>query len=77
MGLSLERLVTGRVTPRPPLAKPDSVRRREEADPAGRLTEAHRDRLLAEDRLRAALVEEGFVLDAAEVIAAAARPAGR
>jgi ATP-dependent Clp protease ATP-binding subunit ClpA len=78
MGLGLERLVTGRVTPRPPLATPDSVRRQEEADPAGRLTEAHRDRLLVEDRLREALVEGGFAIDAEQVRAAvAARPPGR
>ena len=73
MGLGLERLVTGNVTERPPLAKPDSVRRREEADPATRLTEAHRDRLLVEDRLRAALVLGGFVLDAEQVKAAVPR----
>jgi len=78
MGLGVERLVTGRVTPRPPLPKPDSVRRLEEADPARRLTEAHRDRLLIEDRLREALVAGGFVIDAEEVrAAAAARPVER
>jgi hypothetical protein len=53
------------------------VRRQEEADPAGRLTEAHRDRLLVEDRLREALVEGGFVVDAGRVKAAVTpRPAG-
>jgi len=67
MGLGLERLVTGRVTPRPALAKPDSVRRQEESDPAGRLTAAHRDRLLVEDRLRAALLAAGFVIEAEHV----------
>jgi ATP-dependent Clp protease ATP-binding subunit ClpA len=67
MGLGLERLVTGQVTARPPLAKPDSVRRQEESDPAGRLTAAHRDRLLLEDRLRAALLAAGFVIDASHV----------
>jgi ATP-dependent Clp protease ATP-binding subunit ClpA len=73
MGLGLERLVTGKVTPRPVLAKPDSVRRQEEDDPATRLTEAHRDRLLVEDRLRAALVEEGLVIDVGKVKAAMIR----
>jgi ATP-dependent Clp protease ATP-binding subunit ClpA len=73
MGLGLERLVTGKVTPRPPLAPPDSVRRQEEADPAARLTEAHRDRLLVEDRLRQALVEADLVIDAARVKAAVPR----
>jgi ATP-dependent Clp protease ATP-binding subunit ClpC len=75
MGLGLERLVTGHVTPRPEVVKPDSVRRLEESDPAGRLTAAHRDRLLTEDRLRDALLAGGFVIDAEQV--AAARPGAR
>ena len=69
MGLGLERLVTGQVTPRRALPTPDSVRRLEASDPAGRLTAAHRDRLLLEDRLRSALVEAGLVIDAATVAA--------
>jgi ATP-dependent Clp protease ATP-binding subunit ClpC len=72
MGLGLERLVTGRTTPRPALAKPDSVRQAEDGDPAARLAEAHRDRLLVEDRLRKALVEAGFVIDAERVKASLA-----
>jgi ATP-dependent Clp protease ATP-binding subunit ClpC len=72
MGLGLERLVTGHVTPRPEVVKPDSVRRLEDADPASRLTAAHRDRLLTEHRLREALVAAGFVIDVEQV--AAARP---
>jgi ATP-dependent Clp protease ATP-binding subunit ClpC len=60
MGLGLERLLTGRTTPRPTLPKPDSVRRAEEVDPAARLAEAHREALLA----------SGFVIDAAQVEAA-------
>ena len=67
MGLGLERFFTGQTTPRPPLAKPESVRRLEEANPAGRLADAHRDRLLTEDRLREALLAAGFVIDAAQV----------
>jgi ATP-dependent Clp protease ATP-binding subunit ClpA len=74
MGLGIERLVTGQVTPRPPLPRPDSVRRLEESDPAGRLAEAHKDRLLVEDRLREALVAEGFVIDVAHVAAARSAP---
>jgi ATP-dependent Clp protease ATP-binding subunit ClpA len=74
MGLGLERLVTGHVTPRPEVVKPDSVRRLEESDPASRLTAAHRDRLLTEHRLREALVTARFVIDVDQV--AAARPAG-
>lgn len=67
MGLGLERLVTGRTTPRPPIPKPDSLRHIEEIDPAARLADAHRDRLLVEDRLREALTAEGFVVDAQQV----------
>ena len=74
MGLGLERLVTGTVTRRPSLARPDSVRRLEASDPAGRLTTAHRDRLLLEDHLRAALVAAGLVIDAEHVKAALAEP---
>ena len=67
MGLGLEHFLTGHVTPRRALPRPDSVRRQEEADPAGRLTAAHRDLLLLEDRLREELVAAGFVLDAGHV----------
>jgi ATP-dependent Clp protease ATP-binding subunit ClpC len=67
MGLELERLLTGQITPRPPLPKPDSVRRLEESDPAGRLAETHRERLLVEERLREALAAAGFIIDVAQV----------
>ena len=67
MGLGLERLLTGQTTTRSALMAPESVRRLEESDPASRLAEAHRARLLIEDRLRQVLVEAGFVLDAAQI----------
>jgi ATP-dependent Clp protease ATP-binding subunit ClpA len=67
MGLELERFFTGNTTPRPPLPKPDSVRRLEESDPAGRLAEAHRERLLLEARLREALSAAGFIIDVEQV----------
>jgi ATP-dependent Clp protease ATP-binding subunit ClpA len=67
MGLGLEHFLTGQATPRRPLPRPDSVRRKERADPAGRLTAAHRDLLLLQDRLREELVAAGFVLDAGQV----------
>jgi ATP-dependent Clp protease ATP-binding subunit ClpA len=67
MGLELERFFTGNTTPRPPLPKPDSVRRLEESDPAGRLAEAHRQRLLVEGRLREALAAAGFIIDVKQV----------
>jgi hypothetical protein len=46
---------------------PESVRRIEEADPATRLADAHRDRLLVEDRLRDALLAAGLVIDAPQI----------
>jgi ATP-dependent Clp protease ATP-binding subunit ClpA len=67
MGLGLERLLTGQTTPRQPLPKPDSLRRIEETDPATRLADAHRDRLLTEDKLREDLSSAGFIVDAEQV----------
>jgi ATP-dependent Clp protease ATP-binding subunit ClpA len=74
MGLGLEHFLTGQATPRRPLPRPDSVRRKEAADPASRLTAAHRDRLLLEDRLREELVAAGFMLDESQVRLAGAGP---
>lgn len=71
MGLGLERLVTGRTTPRKPAPQPESVRRAEREDPAARLAEAHAARLLVEDRLREELVAAGLVVDAGHVAPAA------
>ncbi|MCI0335995.1 MAG: AAA family ATPase [Acidobacteria bacterium] len=67
MGLELERMLTGQTTPRPPSPKPESVRRQEESDPAGRLADAHRERLLVEERLRASLTTSGFIVDFGDV----------
>ena len=67
MGLELERLLTGQTTNRPPAPKPESVRRLEESNPAARIAEAHRDRLLIEDHMREELAAEGFVVDAPRV----------
>jgi ATP-dependent Clp protease ATP-binding subunit ClpC len=67
MGLEIERFFTGQTTPRPPLPKPDSIRRLEESDPAGRLAEARRERLLVEGRLREELAEAGFIIDVEQV----------
>ena len=74
MGLGLEHFLTGQSTPRRPPPRPDSVRRKEASDPASRLTAAHRDRLLLEDRLREELVAAGFVLDESHVRLAGAGP---
>lgn len=67
VGLGIERLLTGQTTSRPTLPKPDSVRQMEEANPAQRLADAHRDRLLVEDKLRESLVAANFILDAEQV----------
>jgi ATP-dependent Clp protease ATP-binding subunit ClpA len=67
LGLGLERLLTGQTSARPTLAAPESVRRLEETNPPARLAEAHRERLLIEDRIRTALFAAGFVIDAAAV----------
>jgi ATP-dependent Clp protease ATP-binding subunit ClpA len=67
VGLALERLLTGQASSRPPVPKPESLRRLEDANPAARLADAHRDRLLVEDRLREALITAGFIVDAAQI----------
>lgn len=74
VGLRLERLLTGQTTPRPPLPRPESVRRLEVSDPAARLREAHRKRTRLEGRIRQASLDAGLVLDAAEVERAAGSP---
>ncbi|MFN2385034.1 MAG: AAA family ATPase [Thermoanaerobaculia bacterium] len=71
VGLRLERLLTGQTTPRPPLPRPESVRRLEASDPAARLRDAHRKRARLEARIRQASLDAGLVLDAAEVERAA------
>jgi len=67
LGSGLEKLVTGRATPRPPMPAPDSVRRLERRDPAGQLARIHCERLRTEDQLRCALIQAGLTIDRAEV----------
>jgi ATP-dependent Clp protease ATP-binding subunit ClpA len=67
VGLEVERLITGQTTARRPLPPPESVRRMQEGDPAGRLAELHHERLRIEDRLKALLVEEGFQVRGTDV----------
>jgi ATP-dependent Clp protease ATP-binding subunit ClpC len=67
MGLGLEWLFTGRTTARPSIPKPDSIRKLEKSDPAGRLASLHCLRLETEDKLRALLRKEGFIIDAEQV----------
>ena len=65
----MERLITGRTTPRPRVGPPDKeVSLPEEAK---RLAEVHARRLATDDRLRDALVAAGLVLSAEDVESAA------
>jgi ATP-dependent Clp protease ATP-binding subunit ClpC len=67
LGSGLEKLVTGKTTPRPPLPRPDSVRRLERRDPAGQLARIHCERLRIEDRLRSALICNALTIDRPQV----------
>jgi ATP-dependent Clp protease ATP-binding subunit ClpA len=74
IGVGLERLLTGQTTPRPALPRPESLRRLEESDPAGRLRDAHRRRTRLEGRIRQAAISAGLVIDGTEVERAAGVP---
>ena len=67
VGLGVERIITGQTTARKPLPPPESVRRMQDSDPAGRLAELHHERLRIEDRLRGLLVKEGLQVTSADV----------
>lgn len=62
LGLRVEKLLTGQVTPRPPLPPPESIQRLLEQDPAGSLAKLYRERLGIEDQLRRFLNENGLVV---------------
>lgn len=62
LGLRVEKLLTGQVTPRPPLPPPESIQRLLEQDPAGSLAKFYRERLGIEDQLRRFLNENGLVV---------------
>lgn len=62
LGLRVEKLLTGQVTPRPPLPPPESIQRLLEQDPAGSLARLYRERLGIEDQLRRFLNENGLVV---------------
>jgi ATP-dependent Clp protease ATP-binding subunit ClpA len=68
MGLVVERLFTGRTTPRPRVGPPD--RDASLPEEARRLAEVHASRLAVDDRLRAALVDAGLVLTSDDVASA-------
>jgi ATP-dependent Clp protease ATP-binding subunit ClpA len=67
VGLGVEKLLTGQITPRAPLPMPDSMRRFQESDPAGLITKLHCARLLLEDRLREAITACGRDIGAEHV----------
>jgi hypothetical protein len=67
VGQGVETLITGQKTERQPLPPPDSIRRLQSSDPAGRLAQSHQERLLVEDRLRDQLDKSGLVVTAEHV----------
>jgi ATP-dependent Clp protease ATP-binding subunit ClpA len=70
MGLVMERLFTGRTTPR---GRPDAENKEVRLqDEARRLADAHARRLAVDDRLREALLSAGLVLTGEDVAMAAA-----
>ena len=67
VGQGVETLITGQKTERQPLPPPDSIRRLQSSDPAGRLAQSHQERLLIEDRLRDQLDKSGLLITAEHV----------
>jgi hypothetical protein len=59
VGQGVETLITGQKTPPQPLPPPDSIRRLQSSDPAGRLARSHHERLLIEDQMRDQLARSG------------------
>jgi hypothetical protein len=67
MGLGVEKALTGKTTDRDPLPLPQSVTRLKQGDPAGRLSNAHRERLKTEDEITALLIQHGFLVTAEDI----------
>jgi ATP-dependent Clp protease ATP-binding subunit ClpA len=67
VGQGVETLITGQKTERQPLPPPDSIRRLQSSDPAGRLAQSHQERLVIEDRLRDQLDKSGLLVTAEHV----------
>jgi ATP-dependent Clp protease ATP-binding subunit ClpA len=74
VGQGVETLITGQKTERQPLPPPDSIRRLQSSDPAGRLAQSHQERLLIEDRLRDQLDKSGLSVTAEHVKSTLHRP---
>jgi hypothetical protein len=53
---------------------PRSVARLKQSDPAGRLSEAHRERLKTEDEITARLTEHGLLVTADDIRATVGQP---
>ena len=75
MGLGVEKALTGRTTERDPMPLPRSVIRLKESDPAGRLANAHCERLKAEDEINARLIQHGLLVMADDIRATVNQPA--
>jgi ATP-dependent Clp protease ATP-binding subunit ClpA len=67
MGLGVEKALTGKTTDRDPMPLPQSVTRLKQSDPAGRLSNAHRERLKTEDEITALLIQHGFLVTAEDI----------
>jgi ATP-dependent Clp protease ATP-binding subunit ClpA len=67
MGMGVEKILTGQAGPRQPLPLPDSIRRIQSTDPAGRLARLHFERLRIEDQLKDMLAERGLGITAEHV----------
>lgn len=67
MGLGIESLLTGTTTERRNLPLPDSIRRLQEGNPAGRLADLRRERSALEDELKSKLAEYHLLVDAEDV----------
>lgn len=74
MGLGVEKALTGKTEPRDPLPRPPSINRLLESDPAGRLADAHRDRLRIEDEIRTNLIEHRLLVTEEDIRATVAQP---
>jgi ATP-dependent Clp protease ATP-binding subunit ClpA len=67
LGLGVEKLLTGETTERRDLPLPDSIRRMQESNPAGRLVHARGERLQIEGQLKSVLAEYRLVVDADDI----------
>jgi ATP-dependent Clp protease ATP-binding subunit ClpA len=74
MGLGVEKALTGKTEPRDPFPPPQSIVRLQESDPAGRLSNSHRDRLVIEDNIKTKLTEHGLLITGDDIRATVNQP---